>query len=59
MRSFTICQQIKKDKMGGASRGERRSAYSVLVRKAAGKTPLGSPRYRWEDNIKMDRKEMG
>jgi hypothetical protein len=34
--------------------GERRGAYRVLVGKHEGKRPLGRPRYRWEDNIKMD-----
>ena len=33
--------------------GERRSAYRVLVGKCEGKRPLGRPRRRWEDNIKM------
>ena len=31
-----------------------RSAYRVLVRKPQGRRPLGRPRRRWEDNIKMD-----
>jgi hypothetical protein len=38
--------------VGGA--GERRGIYRVLVRKLDGKRPLGRPRCRWEDNIKMD-----
>ena len=33
--------------------GERRGAYWVLVGKPEGKTALGRPRIRWEDNIKM------
>jgi hypothetical protein len=33
---------------------ERRSVYRVLVKKSEGKRPLGKPRPRWEDNIKMD-----
>jgi hypothetical protein len=33
--------------------------YRVLVRSPEGKRPLGRPRRRWEDNIKMDLKEMG
>ena len=32
---------------------ERRGAYKVLVGKPEGKRPLGRPRRRWEDNIKM------
>jgi hypothetical protein len=34
--------------------GMRKGAYRVLVRKCEGKRPLGSPKCRWEDNIKMD-----
>ena len=33
--------------------------YRVLVGKPEGKRPLGSPRCRWEDNIKMDLHEVG
>jgi len=33
---------------------ERRGVYRVLVGKPEGKRPLGRPRRRWEDNIKMD-----
>jgi len=33
--------------------------YRVLVGKPKGKRPLGRPRYRWEDNIKMDLQEVG
>jgi len=39
--------------------GERRGAYGVLVAKPEGKRPLGRPRCRWEDDIKMNLKEMG
>jgi hypothetical protein len=39
--------------MGGVCIGERRCVYRVLVRKPEGKRPLGRPRRRWEDNIKM------
>jgi hypothetical protein len=38
---------------------ERRSAYRNLVGKPEGKKPLGRPRRRWEDNIKMDFQEVG
>jgi hypothetical protein len=34
--------------------GERRGAYRALVRKPQGRRPLGRPRCRWEDNIKID-----
>jgi hypothetical protein len=39
--------------------GERRGAYRVSVGKPEGKISLGRPRRRWEDNIKMDLKEVG
>jgi len=39
--------------------GERRDAYRVMVGKPEGKRPLGRPRLRWEDNIKMDFQEVG
>jgi len=38
---------------------ERRGVYRVLVGKPEGKIPLGSPRCRLEDNIKMDLQEVG
>ena len=38
---------------------QSRNAYRVLVGKPEGKRPLESPRCRWEDNIKMDLKELG
>jgi hypothetical protein len=39
--------------------GEDRVVHRVLVRKPEGKRPLGRPRRRWEDNIKMDLQEVG
>ena len=33
--------------------------YLLLVGKTEGKRPLGRPRRRWEDNVKMDRQEVG
>jgi hypothetical protein len=39
--------------------GEKRNVYRLLVGKAEGKRPLGRPRRRWIDNIKMDLSEMG
>jgi len=38
--------------------GERRGLYGVLVGKPERKRPLGRPRHRWEDNIKMDLHEV-
>jgi hypothetical protein len=38
---------------------EGRKLYRVLVGKPEGKRPLGRPRCRWEDNIKMDVQEVG
>jgi hypothetical protein len=40
-------------------RGEKRGAYRVLVGKREGKRPLGRPRRRWEDTIKMDLQKVG
>jgi hypothetical protein len=37
--------------------GEKRNAYRILVRKPERQRPLGRPRHRWKDNIKMDLKE--
>ena len=42
-----------------ASVGDRRDVYRVLVGKPEGRSPLGRPRRRWEDNIKMDLQEVG
>jgi hypothetical protein len=42
-----------------ARMGEGRGAYRVLVGRPEGKRPLGRPRRRWEDNIKMDLGEIG
>ena len=39
--------------------GEGRGVHRVLVGKPEGKRPLGGPRRRWEDNIKMDLREVG
>ena len=53
--------KIKKNEMGGAcsTYGERRGIYRVLVGKREGKRPLGRPRNRWEDNIKIHLQEVG
>ena len=42
-----------------ACMGEWRGVCKVLVGKPEGKRPLGRPRRRWEDNIKMDLQEVG
>jgi hypothetical protein len=39
--------------------GEKRGAYRASVGKPDGRRPLGRPRRRWEDNIKMDMREVG
>jgi len=47
--------------MGGhvARMGHRTGVFRVLVGKREGKRPLGRPRLRWEDNIKMNLQEVG
>jgi hypothetical protein len=42
-----------------ARMGEGRGVYRVLVGRPEGKRPLGRPRRRWEDNIKLDLREIG
>jgi hypothetical protein len=42
-----------------ACMGEGRGAYRILVGRPEGWRPLGRPRHRWEDNIKMDLQEVG
>ena len=39
--------------------GRGEEVHRVLVGKPEGKRPLGRPRHRWEDNIKMDLQEVG
>jgi hypothetical protein len=39
--------------------GEKRKVYKVLVGKPEGKRPLGRPRHRWEDEIRMDLRDIG
>ena len=38
---------------------EGRSAFKILTDTSTGNKPLGRPRHRWEDNIRMDLKEIG
>jgi hypothetical protein len=42
-----------------STNGEKRNAYRLLVGKPEGKRPLGRPRRRWVDNIRMDIGEVG
>jgi len=60
--STNIVRVIKSRRMRWAGHvarmGERRAAYRVLVGKPEGKRPLGRPRHRWEENIKMDLQEV-
>jgi hypothetical protein len=43
----------------GARMGAKRNAYRLLVGKPEGKRPLGKPKRRWVNNIKMDLREIG
>ena len=42
-----------------ARMGDRSGVYNILVGKPKGKRPLGRPRRRWDDNIKIDLEELG
>jgi hypothetical protein len=61
--SPSIIRIIKSKRMrwvGHVARmGEKRNVYRLLVGKPEGKRPLGRPRRRWVDNIKMDLLEIG
>jgi hypothetical protein len=61
--SSNIIRVIKSRRLrwaGHAARmGEERGAYRILVGRPEGRRPLGRPRHRWEDNIKMDIREVG
>jgi hypothetical protein len=58
-----IIRMIKSRRMGWAGHvarmGKKRNVYSLLVGKPEGKRPLGRPRRRWIDNIKLDLLEIG
>jgi hypothetical protein len=60
--SSNIIRMIKSRKMRWAGHvarmEEKRNEYSILVGKPEGKRPLGKPRRRWVDNIKMDLREI-
>jgi hypothetical protein len=61
--SASIIRMIKSRRMTWAGHvarmGVKRNAYRLLVGKPEGKRPLGRPRRRWVDNIKMDLSEIG
>jgi hypothetical protein len=61
--SPNIIRQIKSRRMRWvghvARKGEERNVYGVLMRKPEGKRPLGRPRRRWEDGIRMDLRDIG
>jgi hypothetical protein len=61
--SPNIVRVIKLRRMMGAGHmarmGEGRGVYRVLVGRSEGKRPLGRPRRKWKDNIKMDLREVG
>jgi hypothetical protein len=61
--SPSIIRKIKSRRMRRAGHlarmGEKRNTYRLLVGKPEGKKPLGRPRRRWVDNIRMDLGEVG
>jgi hypothetical protein len=58
-----IIRQVKSWRMTWAGHvacmGEERKVYKVLVGKSEGKRPLGRPRHRWGDGVRMDLREIG
>ena len=62
-RSPNIARVIKSRRLrwaGHVARMEEgRSAFNILTGKPTGKRPFGRPRRRWEDNIRMELKEIG
>jgi hypothetical protein len=61
--SLDIVRMIKSRRMRLAGHvalmGEGRDMYRVLVGRPEGKRPLGRPRHEWEDNVKLDLREIG
>jgi hypothetical protein len=60
LHNYNLNDQVKEDEMGRACNTNRkkRNAYRILVGKPKVKRPLGRPRRRWVDNIKMDLREI-
>jgi hypothetical protein len=54
-----IIKSRRKRWAGHVARMEKRNAYGLLVGKPEGKRPLGRPRRRWVDNIRVDLGEVG
>jgi hypothetical protein len=57
---FTVIKSIRMGWAGHVARmGEIRNVYKILVGKLERKRPLGRPRRRWEDNVRMNLREIG
>jgi hypothetical protein len=58
---YNLNHEVKEDEMGRAcsTNGEKRNAYTILVGKPEGKSPLGRPRHMCVDDIKIDLREIG
>ena len=57
---YTLAKSGRMRRAGHVARmGEERGAYRALVRRPEGRRPLGRPRRRWVDNIRMDLQEVG
>jgi len=61
LTQYLSADQVETNEVGGAcsTYGEGTGVYRVLVGKPEGKRPLGRPRRRWEDNIKMSHQDVG
>jgi len=58
-RIIDLCTKIDGIDDSVARMGEVRGVYRVLVGKPEGRRPMGRPRLRWVDNIRMDLQEVG